>query len=237
MVYTSDRAGEHDPALIRRLVLPDGSVWNMNAVTGAVAAFNVQGSAWSVRRRCYHTHDRSPPALAAGVRPADVPLLPQARLYAVYSDALGEVRLLRRDDAFSLALAGAGGHDFLTLSPLLERGGCAVAPLGLANMLNAGGAVLAASLEEAAAEEAAAAEAGAAAAARGARGGGCVCRIAARGCGAFLLAASARPWAVEVDGRWLGEGEVAWDGGAGLCTFPLSRDCATLARREVAVWF
>lgn len=71
-MYVSDRVGEHDFGLLRRLVLPDGSVlrcrlpgrptanclfrdpsrdgrtvlkvWNVNAVTGVLGLFNVQAS-------------------------------------------------------------------------------------------------------------------------------------------------------------------------------------------------
>ena len=50
------------------------------------AANHLQGSTWSVRRRNYHTHDAKPETLQAVVRPTDVPYLPQAALYAVWSD-------------------------------------------------------------------------------------------------------------------------------------------------------
>ena len=115
LVYVSDRVGEHDFALLRRLVLPDGGVlrcrlpgrptadclfadvsrdgrtalkiWNINAVTGVVGAFNVQGAAWSVKCRNYFAHDRTPPALPVAVSPTDLPYLQQSQQYALYSDA------------------------------------------------------------------------------------------------------------------------------------------------------
>ncbi len=184
-----------------------------------------------MRRRNYHTHDSHPPTLAAEVHPRDVPYLPEAEKYVVWSDkltvgaagvrtctagmqlgncglpavasssmwqpvgcppfswpckctpsdqpasltaacllllkpvALGlwqELRVLEgRDDFWRLTVRGGGGHDLLTISPVLQsrafkRGGSsrssdatagvAVAPIGLVNMMNAGGAVLAVEL-------------------------------------------------------------------------------------------
>lgn len=63
-------------------------VWNINACTGVVGVFNVQGSAYCRQRRGFHTHDPHPPALTAAVSPADIPALKgAAHLYAVYSDS------------------------------------------------------------------------------------------------------------------------------------------------------
>ncbi|EKX32094.1 hypothetical protein GUITHDRAFT_159002 [Guillardia theta CCMP2712] len=83
-VYVSDRPGEHDFDLLKRLVLPDGKilraslpgrptrdsifadvtsdglsplkVWNWNSCNGVVAAFNLQGASWnrSVRKNVIH---------------------------------------------------------------------------------------------------------------------------------------------------------------------------------------
>lgn len=46
-------------------------------------------------------------------------------------------------------MAGGGGHDLITLTPVLECNGVAVAAVGLVNMLNAGGAVRGLELQEA----------------------------------------------------------------------------------------
>lgn len=48
-----------------------------------------------------------------------------------------------------MAVAGGGGHDLITVSPVLEAaGGLRVAPVRLVNMLNAGGAILEAAFQE-----------------------------------------------------------------------------------------
>eukprot|EP00193_Tetraselmis_chui_P000478 CAMPEP_0177763786 /NCGR_PEP_ID=MMETSP0491_2-20121128/7051_1 /TAXON_ID=63592 /ORGANISM="Tetraselmis chuii, Strain PLY429" /LENGTH=1004 /DNA_ID=CAMNT_0019279905 /DNA_START=153 /DNA_END=3167 /DNA_ORIENTATION=- len=99
-VYVSDKPGKHNFDLLRRLVLPDGTVlranlpgrptvdtvfcdvmrdgksllkvWNRNNCSGVVGVFNVQGSSWDRTRRKYFTHDESPPTLSTAVRVRDV---------------------------------------------------------------------------------------------------------------------------------------------------------------------
>ncbi|KAL4457682.1 hypothetical protein ABPG75_012547 [Micractinium tetrahymenae] len=170
-IYVSDRPGRHDFELLRRLVLPDGSVlrcrlpgrptadclfadvsrdgttalkvWNANAFNAIVACFNIQGSAFERSLRRFSTHDSSPPALAAAVRPSDAPVLAgAAEMFAAYQDSTKELRLLGAADCLEVRLAGGGGSDVVTLSPVTEAGGVLFAPIGLTDMLNAGGAVL-----------------------------------------------------------------------------------------------
>ncbi|CAK7334123.1 unnamed protein product [Dovyalis caffra] len=78
-IYVSDSVGKHDFSLLRRLVLPDGSIlrcdyyalptrdclfedplhdgktmlkiWNLNKFTGVIGAFNCQGGGWSRETR------------------------------------------------------------------------------------------------------------------------------------------------------------------------------------------
>ena len=103
-VYVSDRPGQHDVPLLRRLVLPDGTVlrarlpgrpsrdslfsdvgrdgvsalkiWNANEVGGVVGAFNVQGVAWDFRTRENVQVAPLPAApVSAEVRPSDIETL------------------------------------------------------------------------------------------------------------------------------------------------------------------
>jgi hypothetical protein len=99
-VYVSDAPGSHSFDVLRKLVLPDGSVlrallpgrptrdtlfkdvmrdgntllkvWNMNATTGVVGVFNLQGSSWDRSRRRFFIHNSAPPELEVTVRPTDV---------------------------------------------------------------------------------------------------------------------------------------------------------------------
>lgn len=55
---------------------------------------------------------------------------------------LQELRLLTAGEGLPISVAGCGGCDVVTLSPVVEAGGVQFAPIGLVDMLNAGGAVL-----------------------------------------------------------------------------------------------
>ncbi|MCO5571400.1 hypothetical protein L7F22_025140 [Adiantum nelumboides] len=99
-VYVSDKPGTHDFNVIKKLVLPDGSVlrallpgrptrdclftdpardgksllkiWNLNKLTGVVGVFNCQGSGWCKVDKKYSTHDSTPGAASGSVRSRDV---------------------------------------------------------------------------------------------------------------------------------------------------------------------
>ncbi|KAK4766766.1 hypothetical protein SAY87_008408 [Trapa incisa] len=99
-IYVSDRPGNHNFDLLKKLVLPDGSVlraqlpgrptrdclfadpardgisllkiWNLNKCTGVVGVFNCQGAGWCkiVKKTCIH--DAAPGTLTGSVRASDV---------------------------------------------------------------------------------------------------------------------------------------------------------------------
>jgi raffinose synthase len=99
-LYVSDAPGKHDPELLRKLVLPDGSVlraklpgrptrdclfedvtadgltplkiWNENPYGGVVGAFNVQGVRWNFDTHENEVLNASPKAVTARVKPHDV---------------------------------------------------------------------------------------------------------------------------------------------------------------------
>lgn len=180
-VYVSDAPNCHDGDLLRRLVLPDGSVlratrpaaptvdtlfcdvlrdrrtllkvWNANSVNGLVFVANVQGASWDRTRRCFVTHDAAPPLLQASVRPHDVAAFAPARVqqeqgqhqsdinrYAVYSDRTKSLVAVGGDAQQQVQL-GAAEWDLLVVAPLLHIGSVEAAPIGLVNMLNAGGSI------------------------------------------------------------------------------------------------
>ncbi|KAL4423584.1 hypothetical protein ABPG77_004624 [Micractinium sp. CCAP 211/92] len=104
-VYVSDAPGSHSFDVLRKLVLPDGTVlrallpgrptrdtlfadvlrdgssllkiWNCNATTGVVGVFNLQGASWDRSRRRFHIHSATLPELSTVVRPTDVELFRQ----------------------------------------------------------------------------------------------------------------------------------------------------------------
>ena len=249
-VYVSDRPGRHDFPLLRRLVLADGGVlrarlpgrptadclfadvsrdgatalkvWTMNAVNGVVGVFNVQGSAFDRRRRAFYTHDAAPGALGAEVRPRDVPpLAAAADRFALWSDARRVLTLAgAAGPGLALRVAGGGGHDVVTVAPVQEAAGVLFAPIGLVDMLNAGGAVLASAF----------------APAEGGNNGGDGCAPVAalrvRGAGAFACYASHRPARVAVAGA---DAPFEYDAAQGLLRFELPAE--ELGARDAAVHF
>ncbi|KAJ7517623.1 hypothetical protein O6H91_21G032000 [Diphasiastrum complanatum] len=102
-IYVSDEPGKHDFDLLKKLVLPDGSIlraqlpgrptrdslfsdpardgcsllkiWNMNEYTGILGAFNCQGAGWCKNEKKNVIHDQSPKALTGKVCADDIDLL------------------------------------------------------------------------------------------------------------------------------------------------------------------
>ncbi|KNA18105.1 hypothetical protein SOVF_073870 isoform A [Spinacia oleracea] len=99
-IYVSDKPGHHDFDLLRKLVLPDGSIlraklpgrptrdslfsdpardgksllkiWNMNDYTGVIGVFNCQGAGWCKVGKRNLVHDEQPDAITGSVRAHDV---------------------------------------------------------------------------------------------------------------------------------------------------------------------
>lgn len=104
-IYVSDKPGYHNFDLLKKLVLPDGSVlraklpgrptrdslfvdpardrtsllkiWNMNKCNGVVGVFNCQGAGWCKVEKKTRIHDTSPGTLTASVCASDVDLINQ----------------------------------------------------------------------------------------------------------------------------------------------------------------
>ncbi|KAI3811709.1 hypothetical protein L1987_21438 [Smallanthus sonchifolius] len=104
-IYVSDKPGNHNFDLLKKLVLPDGSVlraqlpgrptldclfvdpardgisllkiWNVNKCTGVVGVFNCQGAGWCKVEKKTRIHDASPGILTGSVQSADVDALNQ----------------------------------------------------------------------------------------------------------------------------------------------------------------
>jgi hypothetical protein len=125
--------------------------------------------------------------------------------------AAEELRVHGREEPWRMALAG--GFDLLAVAPVRAAGGVVAAPVGLVNMLNAGGAV----------EEWALGA--------GARGGGATARLLVRSGGEFLMHASAAPARVLVRGA---AAEFEYAAGTGALTFALPAEGGMKAEVEVA---
>ncbi|KAK8936238.1 putative galactinol--sucrose galactosyltransferase 6 [Platanthera zijinensis] len=105
-VYVSDSPGKHDFELLKKLVLPDGSIlrarlpgrptvdclfadptrdgvtllkiWNMNKFSGVLGVYNCQGAAWSSAEKRNAFHHTGSAALTSTVRGSDVHLISEA---------------------------------------------------------------------------------------------------------------------------------------------------------------
>ncbi|MCO5567681.1 hypothetical protein L7F22_021375 [Adiantum nelumboides] len=99
-VYVSDKPGQHDFKLLKKLVLPDGSIlraklpgrptrdslfadpardgksllkiWNLNTYTGVLGTFNCQGAGWCKQEKIYVIHTASPATITGSVCSQDV---------------------------------------------------------------------------------------------------------------------------------------------------------------------
>ena len=171
-VYVSDAPGQSDVPLLRRLVLPDGSVlrgklpgrptrdclfedvgadgervlkiWNANAAGGVVGAYHVQGVAWSWRtRENVRVARGTPPPITAHVRPRDVETLRgEAGPFAAWRHVGSRVEQLATADTAAEVTLRHREWEIFTMVPVRHNGGISWAPLGLGEMMNSGGALL-----------------------------------------------------------------------------------------------
>lgn len=102
-IYVSDKPGQHDFKLLRKLVLPDGSIlraklpgrptrdclfsdptrdgqsvlkiWNLNDFNGVVGVFNCQGAGWCKVGKTNLIHDVQPGTVTGVIRSKDVDYL------------------------------------------------------------------------------------------------------------------------------------------------------------------
>ncbi|XP_062187056.1 probable galactinol--sucrose galactosyltransferase 2 [Phragmites australis] len=177
-IYVSDKPGNHNFDLLRKIVLPDGSVlraqlpgrptrdclfsdpardgasllkiWNLNKCGGVVGVFNCQGAGWCRVTKRTRVHDAAPGTLTGSVRADDVDAI--ARVAGcedgawdgeavVYAHRAGELVRLPRGAALPVTL-GTVEYELFHVCPVRAVTlDVSFAPIGLLDMLNAGGAV------------------------------------------------------------------------------------------------
>ncbi|HYE08143.1 MAG TPA: Sip1-related alpha-galactosidase [Planctomycetota bacterium] len=187
-IYVSDKPGRHDGALLRKLVLSDGSVlradqpglptraclfadptagdalltiFNRNGDAGVVGAFNAR----------WHEQPAERKALAGAVSPADIHGL-AGDDFATWTHHGRALQRVRRDGRVDL-LVDELGSEIVTVVPIADG----VAPIGLVDKFNSAGAITAKGPDP--------------------RGG---YRVALRDGGEFVAWCAARPARVLVDG-------------------------------------
>jgi raffinose synthase len=171
-VYVSDVPGEHNISLLKKLVLPDGSVlraqlpgrptrdclftdvgkdgksalkiWNQNkGGVGVVGAFNVQGVAWNYNTNENEEINPFPEPVLASVKPYDVePLRASNGPFAVWKYKSSTMEVLEDGETTIEYPLESRDWDLFTIAPLQNNGDVEWAPIGLGDMLNSGGALL-----------------------------------------------------------------------------------------------
>jgi raffinose synthase len=172
-VYVSDKPGNHDIDLLKKLILPDGSVlraklpgrptrdclfvdvaaddesalkiWNENSCGGVVGAFNVQGVRWN-----YDTHENevlnaSPPPVTAIVKPHDVETLRDNEgPFVAWRQQSKSLEFLPHGDSEMKSRLDHQDWEIFTISPVHIHDHLMWGPIGLADMMNSGGGLLSA---------------------------------------------------------------------------------------------
>lgn len=170
-VYVSDAPGQHDASLLKRLVLPDGSVlraklpgrptrdclfcdvgkdgasvlkiWNKNPASGVVGAFHVQGVAWNFDTHENEVVDDAPSPLTAAIKPHDVETLrDESGPFAVWSHRVSTVNVLPNGTSTLTVNLKHREWEIFTVVPIRSIKKVAWGPLGLGDMLNTGGALI-----------------------------------------------------------------------------------------------
>jgi len=239
-VYVSDRPDKHDFELLKKLVLPDGSIlrckshgrptrdilfadvnsdgvsalklWNMNAVTGLLGAFNIQGARWDRKRRAFVECDE-PDSVSCTIKPSDVEDFihgEDEEVYATFSHRGQQLKVLQRRESHAFQLRKRE-WDLFTISAIKSLRGVSWAPLGLTAMLNGGGAVVKSNLSS--------------------RLRHVLATVTLRAKGKFTAYCNPRPTCVEIDGQ---RAEFTHDAATGLLAVGMKRSAESA---EVAVWF
>jgi raffinose synthase len=154
-VYASDKPDEQDFDVLRKLVLPDGSVLRACGVGRPtqdclfhdvtkedvlLKVFNVNTAGSGVIGVFNCRYGDATVEISGVVSPMDVdaPTFDQtAELYVIYAHNTCQLRLLKRAEAWSVTLA-TSGFEIFTIVPVV--GG--FAPIGLPDYYNSGGAVV-----------------------------------------------------------------------------------------------
>ncbi|XP_047079786.1 probable galactinol--sucrose galactosyltransferase 1 isoform X2 [Lolium rigidum] len=238
-IYVSDKPGNHDFDLLRKLVLPDGSIlraklpgrptrdclfsdpardgksilkiWNLNACSGVIGAFNCQGAGWCRAGKKNLIHDVQPGTITGAVRGQDVSRLPEVAGdgwngdVVAYSHVAGEVTVLPKDAALPVTLKPRE-YEVFTVVPLKRlANGASFAPIGLIRMFNSGGAVTEVSYCD-----------------------GADLEVKVRGAGTVGAYSSATPKSLTVDSEVV---DFSYDDGTGLVTLEVG-----VPERELYSW-
>lgn len=168
-IYVSDKPGNHNFELLSKLVLPDGrtlrcklpgrptrdclfedvqrdglsalKIWNKNAVTGVVGAFNVQGVSYNRFIRAHVFHRRRLDRVLARVSPIDVENFESPTgLFSCYCFKKGFQGLVDSACTTEVALSNKD-WEIVSYAPVWRVNEVQFSPIGLVDMFNLGGCI------------------------------------------------------------------------------------------------
>lgn len=168
-IYVSDKPGNHNFELLKKLILPDGSVlraqlpgrptrdclfvdpardgtsllkiWNVNKYSGVVGVFNCQGAGWCKVTKKTRIHDASPGTLTTSVQSTDVETIDWNGDSIAYCFTSGKLVFLPRGASLPVTLKVLE-YEVFHFSPVKEVvTNISFAPIGLMDMINSGGAI------------------------------------------------------------------------------------------------
>ena len=107
-------------------------VWNTNAHGAVVAVFNTQGASWDRSRREFREHSAPKAPLRTLVAPNDVPAFActKGARFVAWIDSVQTACVLTANDSLHVVL-DCSQSDIITLLPIKDAGGIAVAPIGV----------------------------------------------------------------------------------------------------------
>ncbi|KAL3341651.1 hypothetical protein AABB24_025927 [Solanum stoloniferum] len=157
-IYVSDKPGNHNFELLKKLILPDGSVLRAqlpgrptrdclfvdparDGTSGVVGVFNCQGAGWCKVTKKTRIHDASPGTLTTSVQATDVETIDWNGDSIAYCFTSGKVVFLPRGASLPVTLKVLE-YEVFHFFPVKEvvRNIC-FAPIGLMDMINSGGAI------------------------------------------------------------------------------------------------
>jgi raffinose synthase len=118
-------------------------IWNTNSNGGVVGAFNVQGVAWNYDRNENEVLNDSPPRVTAEVKPYDIESLKDhAGPFIAWKHRSSDLEFLPVGDSVMKIPLEHREFELATIVPVEISNKLMWAPIGLAHMMNSGGAII-----------------------------------------------------------------------------------------------
>jgi raffinose synthase len=152
-IYVSDKPDGHDFDLLRKLVLPDGSILRClrpgiptrdcifhdptkEDILLKIQNINVHGGILGVFNARWIDEHKGGQAIHGSIRPGDIEEL-EGETFAVYAHNADELRLLNKDEVWEITVQPLE-YEIFTIMPVTTD----FAPIGIIDMFNSGGSIM-----------------------------------------------------------------------------------------------